>query len=423
VSAGTPAGPAPLPLAGVRVVDFTQFVAGSHTTLWLASLGAEVIRIESPSRPDPFRSSVLKVGIEPSLNNSPIFVVTNLMKRSCAIELTEPDGQRLCHELVKRSDVVVANFRPGVLEHFSMGYQVLREINPGIVMATITGFGYHGAFAAFQAMAPSMHAFSGLCAATGYPGGPPEQAFSTYADVVAGMMAVPSILAALRHREITGEGQYIDVAMSDAMIAAAPELVLHAALFGSELERRGNDEDGVAPHGCYRASGPDRWIAIAVFDDAQWLELTRVLGLTDAGSDPRFASVAARWESRAEVDKLVGEATRTWDPIELATRLQEAGVAAAPVRTAEDVLADTELIEDGFLQPVVHAELGEALLPALPWRIEAGRATGTGTGSGTWARPIGPAPDFGEGTREILGEVLGLTDEAWMELRERGIVA
>jgi crotonobetainyl-CoA:carnitine CoA-transferase CaiB-like acyl-CoA transferase len=409
-----PAGSANLPLAGVRVIDFTQFVAGSHATLWLASLGAEVIRIESPKRPDPFRSSLLKLGVEPTLNNSPIFVVTNLMKRSCAIELTEPEGQRLCHELVRRSDVVVANFRPGILEQFNMGYATLRGINPGIVMTTITGYGYHGAFAAFQAMAPPMHAFSGLCAATGYPGGPPEQTFSTYADVVAGLMAVPSTLAALRHRELTGEGQFIDVAMAEAMIAVAPELVLRASLLGQQLPRRGNDEEGFAPHGCYRCAGSDRWVAIATFDDGQWRALTQVLGLAEAGGELRFASVPGRWENRGEIDKLIGEATRSWDPVELATRLQEAGVAAAPVRTADDVLSDEQLRADGFVQPVVHAELGQAHLPVLPWRIAA---------DGVPTRPIGPAPDFGEGTRAILGDVLGLTDAELDDLHERGIVA
>ncbi len=403
-----------LPLEGIRVVDFTQFVAGPHCTLWLASLGAEVIRIESPRRPDPFRMSLLKSGIVPTLNNSAVFVSTNLMKRSCCIDIADPDGQRLCHELIKHSDVVVANFRPGVLEQFNMGYGALREVNPGIVMATITGYGYSGGFAAFQALAPNIHAFSGLSASTGYPGGPPEQTYITYADVVAGLMGALSILSGLHRREATGEGQFIDVAMSEALISVAPEPVLRSALFGESAQPRGNEEEGFAPHGCYRCAGADRWIAIATFDDRQWAQLTRVLGLTGARPDPRFESPAARWANREEVDRLVEEATRTWDPVALAKLLEEVGVAAAPVRTAEDVLADEQLVEDGFIQAVVHAELGEAYLPGLPWRIE--------TDGGP--RPhIGPAPDFGEGTREILGAVLGLTDAAWEELCDRGVVA
>lgn len=403
-----------LPLEGVRVVDFTQMVAGTHCTQWLASLGAEVIRIESPKRPDPFRFSMLRKGSEPTLNNSALFVTTNLMKRSCAIDIAEPEGQKLVHELVKHSDVVVANFRPGVLEQFNMGYDELRELNPSLVMAELTGYGHHGAYAAFQAVAPNVHAFGGLCAGTGYVDGPPEQTYMTYADVVAGVMGALSILAALHHREITGKGQYLDVAMSETMISVAPELVLRAELFGERARRRGNEEEGFAPHGCYPCAGSDRWIAIATFDDAQWLAAAQVLGLTEAPSDERFRSLEARWANRGELDRLIAGATSAWDAAELARRLQEAGVAAAPSRTAEDVLADAQLIDDRYLQKVSHSELGEALLPGIPWRIEI---------DGALPRPMGPAPDFGEGTREILEVILGLSDQAWKELHERGIVA
>jgi benzylsuccinate CoA-transferase BbsF subunit len=396
------------------VIDFTQMVAGPHCTLWLASLGAEVIRIESPKRPDPFRMSMLKAGIEPTLNNSPIFAVTNLMKRSCGIDIADPEGQQLCHQLVAESDVVVANFRPGILEQFNMGYDTLRQVNPRIILATVTGYGYHGAFAAFQALAPPMHAFSGICASTGYVNGPPEQTFMTYGDVVSGLTAVPSILAALYKRELTGQGRCIDIAMAEALVAVSPELVLRASLFGENVPRRGNEEEGIAPHGCYPCAGQDRWIAIATFDDVQWRELTRVLGLAEASSDQRFESASARWENRAEIDKLVGEATRSWEPAELAASLQNVGVAAAPARTAEDVLADEQLIEDGFIQRVVNSELGEANLPALPWRIEK---------DGRSNRPMGPAPDYCEDTREILDEIIGITDAAWEDLHARGIVA
>jgi crotonobetainyl-CoA:carnitine CoA-transferase CaiB-like acyl-CoA transferase len=405
---------AELSLEGMRVIDFTQAVAGPHTTLWLASLGAEVIRIESPKHPDSFRSSMQKAGVERTLNNSPIFVVTNLMKRSCCIDIVEPEGYQLVCDLIKQSDVVVANFRPGVLEHLKLGYATVREINPRIVMATVTGYGYHGAFAPFQAVAPPMHAYAGTCASTGYVGGAPEQTFMTYADVVSGTMAVPSILAALYERETTGVGRFIDVAMAEAMIAVTPEPVLYADRIGENAPRRGNEEDGFAPHGCYPCAGSDRWIAIAAFDEAEWHEVTRVLGLERLRSDPRFDTLAHRFENRFELDELLGESTRSWEPADLAERLQEAGVSAAPTRTAEDVLADEQLIGDGFIQRVVHAELGEAYLPALPWRID--------TGSGS-LRPMGPSPDFGEGTRELLGRILGLKDEAFDALLERGAVA
>lgn len=402
-----------LPLQGVRVVDFTQMVAGAHTTLWLASLGAEVIRIESPKRPDPSRSSLLKAGTNPTLNNSAIFAVTNLMKRSCCIEISEPEGQELCYGLIKQSDVVVANFRPGVLEQFNLGYATLSKLNPRLVMATVTGYGHHGAYAAFQATAPPMQAFAGISASTGYPGGPPEQTFMTYADVVAGLMAVPSILAALTEREQTGVGRFIDVAMAEAAIAVTPEPVITAALRSEEARRRGNEEDGFAPHGCYPCAGRDRWIAIATFGDDGWRQLTLVLGLDQVRADSRFETVASRWAHREDLDVILGTATRDWDAADLANCLQEVGIAAAPARTAEDVLADEQLVEAGFIQHVEHAELGAAYLPALPWRIE------TAAGS---PRPMGPAPDFGEGSREILGRLLGIDDAAWAALQQRRIV-
>jgi crotonobetainyl-CoA:carnitine CoA-transferase CaiB-like acyl-CoA transferase len=343
-----------------------------------------------------------------------MFAIANLMKRSCVVDIAQPEGQRLCHGLVARSDVVVANFRPGVLEQFGMDYASLRAINPGIIVATITGYGYTGAYAAFQALGPNIHAFSGLSASTGYSGGPPEQLFGTYGDIVAGQVTVLSILAALRHRSLTGEGQFIDTAMSEAVVAVAPEPALRAALGIESHGRRGNDEDGIAPHGCYPTVQDDRWIAIAAFDDREWAALAATLGLDELVDDARFASKAARYANRAELDALLRQATRSWRADELSAQLQASGLAAAPVRTAEDVFADEQLIGDGFIGTVTQSELGEATLPKLPWRLSVGEES---------PRPIGPAPGFGEDTRKILQELLSVSDDEWDSLVERGIVA
>jgi len=402
-----------LPLEGVRVIDFTHFVAGPHCTLWLASLGAEVIRIESPKRPDPFRLSLLKGDAAPTLNNSAVFAATNLMKRSCGLDISEPEGQSLCHALIEKSDVVVANFRPGVLEQFKMDYASLRRVNPAVIVATITGYGYDGEFSAFQALGPNIHAFSGLSSSTGYRGGPPEQFFGTYADVVTGHVAALSILAAIVQREETGQGCFIDTAMSEAVVSVAPEPALRASLLGEATVRRGNEEEEYAPHGCFPCAGRDRWIAIATFDDREWGQVADALGLARYRDDPRFASRSARWTNRRDLDEIIGEATRSRQAEDLAAVLVEAGVAATPVRTAEDVLADEQLLTDGFIEAIVQSELGEAWLPKLPWRIQ--------TDEGA-RRPIGPAPDFGEGTDELLNGILGLTDASLDDLRSRGII-
>jgi benzylsuccinate CoA-transferase BbsF subunit len=403
-----------LPLDGLRVVDFTHFVAGPHSTLWLASLGAEVLKIESPKRPDPFRISLLKPETEPTLNNSPVFVVTNLMKRGICIDISDPEGQRLCHELVKVSDVVVANFRPGILEQFNMDYSTLSAINPAIIVAAITGYGYVGDFAAFQALGPNVHAFSGLSAATEYRDGRPEQFFGTYGDVVTGQAAAFSILAALHQRELTGKGCFIDTAMSEALVCVAPDPAIRSALGREPAERRGNEEDGYAPHGCYPCAGRDRWIAIATFDDHEWEQLQDELDLVAAADRAAFATRAQRWKLRSELDRLVAAATRDLDPWGLAGRLQARGLAASVVRTAADLITDEQLLADGFLDRVTHRELGEALLPKLPWRIDAGSDA---------PRPIGPSPDFGADTRSILTRLVGLTNAEFDVLAERGVVA
>jgi benzylsuccinate CoA-transferase BbsF subunit len=403
-----------LPLEGIRVVDFTHFVSGPHCTLWLASMGAEVIKVESPKRPDAFRLSQLKADVAPTLNNSAIFATTNLMKRSCVLDIATPEGRDLCQALVAQSDVVVANFRPGVLEQFGLDYATLSAINPLLVMAVITGYGYTGDFAAFQALGPNVHAFSGLSAATGYPDGPPEQLFGTYADVLAGQVAALSIIAGLHGRELTGHGEFIDTAMSESMISIAPEPVLRAVSSGEPAIRQGNDERGIAPHGCYPAAGDDSWIAIAAFDDAQWHAMLEVLQLGGLRTDDRFATIDGRWQHRRELDCLVAAATATHVAAELAATLQKAGVAASPVRTAEDVMTDEQLIADGFLAPVTHGELGTAVLPTMPWRMVL---------DGASERPIGPAPDFGADTRDVLQSLLGVTPAQWADLEAREVVA
>jgi benzylsuccinate CoA-transferase BbsF subunit len=382
--------------------------------MWLASLGAEVLKIESPKRPDPFRLSLLKPDVDVTLNNSPVFVATNLMKRSCCIDISTNEGQGLCHGLVKVSDLVVANFRPGILDQFHMDYGTLSEINPAIILAVITGYGYTGEYAAFQALGPNVHAFSGLSAATGYRDGDPEQFFGTYGDVVAGQAAVFSILSALHERAVTGRGCFVDTSMSEALLCVAPEPVLRSELGLPNAERRGNDEEMYAPHGCYPCAGRDRWIAIATFDNHDWEQLATELDLGAEADLMEFATSEQRWNRRRDLDELIAAATRSREPWELAHRLQAQGMAASVVRTAADLMTDEQLLADGFLEEVTQSELAAAPLPKMPWRISTG---------GQLPRPIGPAPDFGADTRYVLTELLDLTSAEFEALTERGVVA
>lgn len=397
------------PLTGVRVVDLTQFVSGPHCTLWLASLGAEVIKVESPTRPDPFRLSQLKKGEKPTLNNSAVFVGTNLMKRSCVLDTRTEAGLELCRQLVEQSDVVVSNFRPGVLEGMGLGYEDLSERNNDLIYAALSGFGSDSDYAPFLAFGPSIHAFSGLATSTGYPGGGAEQIFGTYSDILAGQAMTLAIVSALYGRNEGAGGCFIDLSMIEATIATAPETVLRAGA-DEPFRAIGNQEEGFAPHGCYPCAGEgDSWIAIATFDDDEWQSVARSLEFPD-DVVATYADAAYRWEHREELDAVISRVTATRGASELSDQLQSVGVAAEPVRTAADVFEDKHLLTSGFFGEVTHNELSMAVLPKLPWSIEV---------DGVTSRPIGPAPDMGEHTDRILRDVLGMTDDG-IELARSG---
>jgi crotonobetainyl-CoA:carnitine CoA-transferase CaiB-like acyl-CoA transferase len=400
-----------LPLTGVRVIDFTQLLAGPHCTLWLASLGADVIKIESRRRPDPFRMSQPRPGETDPLNQNPLFITSNLMKRDCGIDIASPAGQELCHELIKRSDVVVENFRPGVVENFGLGYEQLREVKPDIIMASVSGYGHTGAYAAFSGMAPNLHAFSGLSAATGFEGGPPEQIFMYYGDIPPGQAAALGIIGALRHRKRTGEGQYIDVAMSEVLASLAPEPVLEYTFTGRTLLPRGNRDLVMVPHGCYPCAGRERWLAVAVASEERWQQFAAILGHEEWTRDPRFSDVYSRHQNEDALDELIAEATRPQEAPELVKRLLEAGIAAAPSNNIKDLLGDSQLLDTGFVLEIDQPVAGPALLPLLPWNI-----------STVPERPVGPAPVLVSATDQVMRDVLELPDERIQDLRAAGVI-
>jgi len=398
-----------LPLANVRVVDFTHVVAGPHCTMWLASLGAEVLKIETAAHPDSMRQSQLRAQDEGTIEKSPTFVAGNLSKKSVAINIATPEGRDLCRRLIAESDVVVENFSSGIVERFGLGYEDLRQIRPDIIMASISGFGHTGAYAGFVAVGQTIQAFSGISSTTGYIGGPPEQYFMYYCDVLTGQSAVLGILAALRHRARTGEGQFIDVAMSETAISVAPAAVLHYSATGQRLAPQGNSDEAMAPHGCYPCKGVEAWLAIAVQDDSEWRALCDVLEHPEWAGDPRFARLSLRIENQAELDGLLTSETRGRDAFELAAALQANGIAAAPSQTARDLLADPQLAARDYFVDVAQNALGTAKLPRLPWRL-----------GNIKQPPYGEAPAFDSSTENVLRDLLGLSDVEIGRLRECG---
>ena len=402
-----------LPLEGVRVIDFTQIQAGPQSTLWLAVMGAEVIKIESRQRPDLLRlyAQARDGKSDVGLNRSPYFSSLNLSKKDCTLNLTQPRAISLFKEIVRRSDVVVENFSSGVMDRLGLDYPSLKQVKEDIIMLSLSGPGRTGPEKSYLAYAAVIHAFTGLCSLSGYPGGPPGQMGVMWSDVLAGQTAAFAALAALHHRARTGQGQYIDVSMSEATLAAMPEAIMAFTMNRRVRGCEGNRDESMAPHGCYPCQGEDKWVAIAVEDDAQWRSLCRIMGNPAWTREPRFADALGRWEHQEDLDRLMGVWTSNHTPYRIMEMLQEAGIAAGPSYSVTDLLHDPHLKERGFFCEVNHPEMGKAPLVRTPWNVN-GEAAGR----------YEPSPLIGEHNDYVFRTLLGMSQEEIDRLVEEKII-
>lgn len=400
------------PLAGIRVADFTWVWAGPHATLQLAHLGAEVIRVEALQRPCVTRLLPPWPDGRPGVNRSGYFNQYNQGKRSIVVDLKTRDGLELAHRLVARSDVAAENFAAGVMDRLGLGYDVLRTLNPAVVMIALSGYGATGPERAFVSYGPAQVPLSGLSSLTGYRGAPPMHVGISYGDPNGGMHGAFAVLAALWHRERTGEGQYIDLSQWETSMVVLPEGIMEAVMNGTAPERNGNRDPHMAPHGIFRAAGDDRWIALAVRDDEEWRRLAALMDRPDLADDARFATLAARKTHEDALEGLVSAWTRERTPEDLTTTLQAAGLPAFTATTNRDVHDDPHLRARGFFVELRHPEVGVRRHLGIPWRM-----------SSTPCAVERPAPCLGEDTDYVLGEVLGLDAAARADLRARGVVA
>ncbi|MDO8532348.1 MAG: CoA transferase [Dehalococcoidia bacterium] len=391
-----------LPLAEIRVADFSWLAAGPLATRFLATMGAEVVRVESRKRVDQLR----QIGPYPDgihgINRSPHFNLLNYSKLSMTLDLSTPRGADMARRLVMVSDVVVENFAAGVLERLGLGWEDVRRSRPDIVYLSSSGLGRAGPAKHYVAYGMTLHAFSGVTHATGYAGQPPRPLSGTWADPVTAVTMAYAILAALHHRRRTGQGQYIDLAMSDAMLAITPEQVIKCSLTGRVPERSGNFEEIAVPHNTYRCRGDDSWVAIAVRDEAEWHVFCRATGHREWAADSRFADAYARRCNEAEMDRAITAWTREHTARDVTERLQKVGVAAFPCLTAMDVIQDPQLRARDFFVTVNHPEVGERPVLGHPWRMSSMKTPN-----------YEPAPLLGQHSAYVLRDVLGLpTDEA-----------
>lgn len=392
------------PLAGVRVLDLTRVFSGPFSTMMLAELGAEVVKVEHPDGGDETREwpPFLK-------DQSGYFFALNRSKRSVAVNLRDPRGQAVLHRLVAGVDVVVENFTPGVVERLAADYPTLRAVNPRLIYCSITGYGQDGPYRVRKAYDPVVQAQSGVMGLTGYPDGPPAKCGIPVGDIAPGMYAALSIVSALYWRKRSGEGQYIDIAMLDCGVAW---LTVQAAIYlgsGEVPRRMGSEHPGRVPTAVFLAAD-GRYIHIAC-NDAQWPQLCTLLDLVDIGRDARYAKTRQRTECRQELmprlqAALLQRSASEWDDL-----LSGAGIPCGIVYDLGEVFANPQTMARGVLSHFEFPGLGAVRAVRLPIRYET-------LETGIKSRP----PVLGEHSQEVLREA-GLSADEVHALTEAGIVA
>ena len=412
-AAAAPAKPA-LPLEGIRVAEFAWVWAGPYAGVLLSALGAEVIKIEGPKRLDLTRRSVIwpraeeapqKIGPDAGL----IFNTMNLNKRSLTLDLSQPEGRELALRLAAECDVIYDNMRPGAMVKLGLDHENLRRTNPELIVASSSGRGHGGPETEYLGYAMVHQGVAGGAYISGYPDDHPTHSGGDV-DVMNAITLAFSVVAALHHRDRTGEGQFIDYSQCEGVSSLLGEVLLEHEMTGEIPERAGNSHRSSAPHNVYRCWGVDRWLAIEVHSNEEFGRLAATMGRPDLAEDPRFAAAAARKQNEGELDQIIGAWTRERDRDWLARELLGAGVAAAPSRDARDLYADSHLRARGSFVTVEHPEWGDLELVGPPFRIE--------------GRDLSPrrAPLLGEHTDAILGGLLGLSSGELADYRRRRIV-
>lgn len=401
------AGPVLAPLAGVRVVDLTVVWAGPFSGMQLAHLGADVWKIESSTRLETTRGLGPYADEVVGFNRSGYFNQNNQGKRSVALNLKTERAREVLHDLIASADVVIDNMSAGALARMGFPYEKLVEINPRIVAVSMTGYGESGPYAKHTAYGSLIDALSGIATSNGPVRGGPTDLVMSLPDPMAGITTAIATIGALYRARATGQAVRVETAMFEACLAAFPWPVLFAGATGGEVPVAQNRDEARSPHGTFRCRGEDAWVAISVADDAAFDALGKAVGLDP---DPRFATLAGRRLHEDELEALVSRWTAARTPEEAAAELRAAGVDAEAVATVDAVHAHPALAARGFFPELDHVEIGPRRLPSVPW-----------VASRSPMAPRSSAPALGQHTREVLAEVLGLSEEQLDELEKAGV--
>lgn len=391
-----------LPLEGIRVVELTTAWAGPMAGRVLTWYGAESFHIESPSRtntwrsnrdrPNPLTYPDLDPGAQP-WNRCFTFNSQNVNKRSLVVDLKKPEGLSVVRNLIALSDVLICNFRPGMLERLGLGYADLSPEHPGLIVIEMPAYGLDGPDSRYSALGPTMEMATGMSALIGYPRGRPTVTGPSYMDPIGGFNAAAAILTALHHRDRTGCGQHIEL----AQVEAAMQFIGAELIAGQDAVPDGNHLAQAAPHNAYPCNGDDSWVALCARNDADWLALAALIGgpALDAG----FATLEGRKAQEGDLDALIADWTRNQNRQALADLLQSAGIPASAVETAPDLARSPYLHGRGFFTELTHSVAGTHDHPGLPLHSDVAQ------GSARFA-----APAYGESNLYVLRDVLKLPE-------------
>jgi benzylsuccinate CoA-transferase BbsF subunit len=407
-----------LPLEGIRILEVGHAWAGPHCTELLSDLGAEVIKVEPPQG-DLLRARGKADGTflggkpgEDPWNRSAVFTEINRNKLSISMNLNSEKGNTLFNNLVKKSDAVLSNYTVKVIKKLKFTYEDLKKVKPDIILVTLNAYGEEGPWCDYRTYGVVLEPMCGFFSLTGYPDDDrPMRSGVDHIDPLSGAHAAGAFMAALMHRQQTGEGQHVNLSFLESAVNFIGPEILEYTMNSRIAGPIGNRSDTMAPHGVYRCKGDDEWVAVAVGTDEEWTGFCSAIGNPDWIKEDRFSALHNRLKNQNALDELVERWTLERDKYEVMRILQQAGVAAGPAATMKDLLEDPHLKKRNFFRKVIHPEVGG--FQVMGTRAKLSKAPD---------REFFPAPKFGQNVDYVFGEILGMSREEIEKSVDSGII-